>query len=1309
MASAVKGEDGDRKSLTGISLSSQRTLLGLNRLGASLYSLGETQRQIRDAVGKQVSIVKDKQKFNLRKKQYLKDQESERQTELAGQVDAKDAIDEKEVKKEGEKKLSWLEKLLGPFKGIIEFALRAIITQGILKWISDPKNGERLGKVIKGLSAFFGFVFGIVSWSVGTFLSGVSNLFGDGSKGGFSRFAEVLGGLGQILVGLAGLKAAMYLLNPFSLISDILGLIDVISSKGPPGGGDVPQGGGSGTPKPQLNKAAQKVAENYGDDAARLYDDAIKRGRSPAAALGEVRKKFTKLPPKPTGLLGKMRQGVMDRVSKVRSGVKDTISGVKQFGAKAFDVSKHVFEKGKDLVKGTGSWIKNQAVNAKKLADVAKNPASLGNFVKDIVSNKLKPTLDKNPLVKRLFDIVKDPKNIGKNIGPLVKDAIKSKEVLKLRDYLKQVQGKAKISGLDKVIAALVGLLDYGLFGTPFTNAFLGALGGLLGYAGGFALGAPFGGIPGFIAGAAGGMAGEHIGKSLARLLGKGPLGNIEDPLMKDGRKLASSDPALAEGGLITKPTRAMIGERGPEVVIPLAMLGTSTGIGPIASMLSSSLTGALSAMGSSGELARQVIGQELSMLEKEGGPSRPANPGETLGKSVVKTSIELDDVDFDNNEEVISYLGDRSSYRKGSDRNTLRGALAAILDVFESISKKSFRSGRRSGGGGGGSGGGADGGLSATEGGISGSGIEKGNIIAKKLMSDLKISEAAAAGIVGNLLLESNLQPDNVEDGKGFEDGPINNIPVGTQRVGYGWGQWTNDRLERFRKFLKGRNADNRPATDDDNYAYLINELTTTEKIKGHWRGYNGQMDIPQDDARKAATWFMMAWERPGVPHEDRRQVYAESIYKNIKKAENGGAIKLSQGGGVNPSTTRGPTVPRAGDGPLSESRIEYRPEGYAKGGKIFLHWTGSQYTFKSKGFYHSIIQGDGSVYKAHPYDQRTGVSHTWRRNNQGVGISLAAMGGPDHNPWAVPPKDIQIESMAKEIANVAKSWGWSDKDITLNNVMTHAEAAKRKDGHTGHPDYGPGSGDKQTKWDWLQLKKGEPDWSGGDKIRAMVRGFMGGDSTVVSSDGSSGGSSGSSGGSSDEPVEKEMTPEEQLQSLMSKLTSDILKLGGGSSGEEAKTEDEKVKSDKKSDEPSISTPPSSPDSKESDKSRSGGGSISSPPSSSGGGSISSPPSSSGGGSISSPPSSSGGGSISSSGGGSISSPSSRGGSISASPASQNNLDKLSSIAADLEESSLQRTALVPIPMAINSSSASSPAPPRKVVRARKPITYGF
>jgi hypothetical protein len=99
---------------------------------------------------------------------------------------------------------------------------------------------------------------------------------------------------------------------------------------------------------------------------------------------------------------------------------------------------------------------------------------------------------------------------------------------------LKEAKGRVKIGGIDKVIAAVMGLIDYGMGESPI-NAIVSATSGLLGYAAGFAIGSPFGGFPGFITGAAGGMAGEFIGAQLLRGLGKLPgfkkLTEVEDPL----------------------------------------------------------------------------------------------------------------------------------------------------------------------------------------------------------------------------------------------------------------------------------------------------------------------------------------------------------------------------------------------------------------------------------------------------------------------------------------------------------------------------------------------------------------------------------------------------------------------------------------------------------------------------------------------------------------------------------------------------------------------------------------------------------
>jgi hypothetical protein len=237
----------------------------------------------------------------------------------------------------------------------------------------------------------------------------------------------------------------------------------------------------------------------------------------------------------------------------------------------------------------------------------------------------------------------------------------------------------------------------------------------------------------------------------------------------------------------------------------------------------------------------------------------------------------------------------------------------------------------------------------------------------------------------------------------------------------------------------------------------------------------------------------------------------------------------------------------PRPGNGPLMENKMIMKEDAgiskFAKGGKIFLHWTAGGYTFKEPGHYHSVVQGDGTVARLHDYDDHS-VRHTYKRNGSGVGLSVAAMGGnPD--PWSMPPKPIQLTNMAKEIANIAKKWKWKPSDINIKNVMTHAEAASLKDGSSSHDNYGPkGWGGTGERWDLWQLKKGEPNGSGGNKLRAMARGFMGGDSTVKNESGSSTpGSStpGSSDSNSSTKSTESSQPPETLDSLMSKLQSSV------------------------------------------------------------------------------------------------------------------------------------------------------------------------
>jgi hypothetical protein len=76
--------------------------------------------------------------------------------------------------------------------------------------------------------------------------------------------------------------------------------------------------------------------------------------------------------------------------------------------------------------------------------------------------------------------------------------------------------------------------------------------------------------------------------------------------------------------------------------------------------------------------------------------------------------------------------------------------------------------------------------------------------------------------------------------------------------------------------------------------------------------------------------------------------------------------------------------------------------------------------------------------------------------------------MGGrPD--PWSIPPAKPQLEALCQEAAAVARSWGWSADQISVQRVMTHAEAAANRDGRVMHDNYGPviwgGTGGEQLR----------------------------------------------------------------------------------------------------------------------------------------------------------------------------------------------------------------------------------------------------
>jgi hypothetical protein len=154
----------------------------------------------------------------------------------------------------------------------------------------------------------------------------------------------------------------------------------------------------------------------------------------------------------------------------------------------------------------------------------------------------------------------------------------------------------------------------------------------------------------------------------------------------------------------------------------------------------------------------------------------------------------------------------------------------------------------------------------------------------------------------------------------------------------------------------------------------------------------------------------------------------------------------------------------------------------------KIYLHWNAGSPSSAPTN-YHTSILGSGEIRRVTPYDNDR-VPHTEKRNSNAIGISVSGMAGASENnfgSYAIKP--LQYQKMAEEVAQVAKSMGWTSGNINIKNVMTHAEAGSNKDGRRPHDNYGPkvwgGTGER---WDLFKLYQQDADGSGGDKIRNMI-----------------------------------------------------------------------------------------------------------------------------------------------------------------------------------------------------------------------------
>lgn len=129
------------------------------------------------------------------------------------------------------------------------------------------------------------------------------------------------------------------------------------------------------------------------------------------------------------------------------------------------------------------------------------------------------------------------------------------------------------------------------------------------------------------------------------------------------------------------------------------------------------------------------------------------------------------------------------------------------------------------------------------------------------RFMADLGLKSHHVAGIFGNFAVESD-QFRALQEYK-----PV----VAGSRGGWGWAQWTGPRRRQFEAW-----ADANGLKRDDSeafYGFAVHELRTTEKA-----ALTALKRATTVEA--AAEAFMRGYERPGVPHVQKRKLFAREAH---------------------------------------------------------------------------------------------------------------------------------------------------------------------------------------------------------------------------------------------------------------------------------------------------------------------------------------------------------------------------------------------------------------------------------------------
>lgn len=430
---------------------------------------------------------------------------------------------------------------------------------------------------------------------------------------------------------------------------------------------------------------------------------------------------------------------------------------------------------------------------------------------------------------------------------------------------LKAIASKT-VAGIP-IVGPLLNLGINLLLGDPVDKAIVKTVGSTLGMGIGGIVGSVLPGPGTIVGGALGGILGDWAGSKLYDWL-------------KGAFSKKNEEPALAVGGIVTKPTRALIGEAGPEAVIPLGQIYNgsmmSAPLGIVASSMIGGINALITSMGPVGLMIKPFASQLLSPFAREFGVKNYTFSSDLAKKSGNVMVSSGGQEDQKQTEELNTIVGTglplniiSKKQEDTQDRYNSGFSIREILgDILNNIINLDFNTGSPAGPGGPGG---------TPDGTVDTSGSFNGSANAEKSFNYLKskgLTAEQAAGLVGNFMQEAGVNID----------------PTITNSIGHkGIAQWDpRDRWPKLVRFARGKNLN--PETLEAQLQFVWYELETGDgglslsRLKG------------AKTVKEAAHLFVTQYERsgegPGHRGYENRIVYGNQVFSKYSKMQTGGVV---------------------------------------------------------------------------------------------------------------------------------------------------------------------------------------------------------------------------------------------------------------------------------------------------------------------------------------------------------------------------------------------------------------------------------